>query len=188
MSLRRQRPHARQGVEDQRTVSRTSNTPHREGGPVTDPFQRVRSDFKGQPFMDLLRAHLSHVGDGEVCIELASTPELTQQHGFVHAGVLSSLMDTACGFAALTVLPATKSVLTAEFKINLLRPARGRLVKVRGEVIKPGRTLVVCQASATLDDEPPMRPAAVMTATIAAVDWTPDLPHRATSQPRQEGT
>ena len=79
-------------------------------------------------------------------------PALTQQHGFLHAGVITTVLDSACGYAALTLMPDQAEVLTVEFKSNFLNPARGKLFRFEGEVIKAGRTLMVCQGKAYGDD------------------------------------
>lgn len=107
---------------------------------------RVRSSFSKQPFMAHLGAELSHVSVGAVDIELPLVRELTQQHGYFHAGSTSSIADSAAGYAALSLYPAGSGVLTAEFKVNLLNPARQPRLIARGRVIKPGRTLTICRA------------------------------------------
>lgn len=107
---------------------------------------RVRSSFARQTFMRTLGAELLRVTPGEVDIALASREDLTQQHGYFHAGVTSTIADTAAGYAALSLYPKGTGVLTTEFKINLLRPAEGRQLIARGRVIKPGRTLTICQS------------------------------------------
>lgn len=108
--------------------------------------QKVRASFARQPFMGHLGAELSHVAPGAVDIEMAFQPELTQQHGFFHAGATSSIADSAAGYAALTLFPPETGVLTTEFKTNLLNPARGEQVIARGRVLKSGRTLTVCRS------------------------------------------
>ena len=107
---------------------------------------RVRTSFSRQPFMSFLGAELTHVSPGAVDIELAFKPELTQQHGFFHAGSTSTIADSAAGYAALTLFPAGTGVLTTEFKVNLLNPARQQKLVARGRVLKPGKTLTICRA------------------------------------------
>ena len=115
---------------------------------------RVRSSFSRQPFMGFLGAELTHVSPGAVDIELAYKQELTQQHGFFHAGSSSTIADSAAGYAALSLYPAGTGVLTTEFKVNLLNPARQQRLVARGRVIKPGRTLTVARADVYgLDDD-----------------------------------
>ena len=106
----------------------------------------VRSSFSQQGLMALYGAELTRVEPGSVDIEVPFRSDLTQQQGFFHGGVTTAVLDTACGYAALTLMPAGSEVLTVEFKINLLAPARGARYIARGRVIRPGRTLTVCLA------------------------------------------
>ena len=108
--------------------------------------QRVQDSFIRQPVLVAIGATLARVQPGEVTIELPIRAELTQQHGFVHAGIITLIADTACGYAALTRMPPTAAVLSVEFKVNLLSPAIGEKLIARGWVIKPGKTLTVCMA------------------------------------------
>jgi uncharacterized protein (TIGR00369 family) len=110
---------------------------------VTSEEARVRNSFDKQAFMATLGAVLSRVTPGEVTIELPFRADLTQQHGFLHAGVVTSIVDSACGYAALSVMPEGAAVLSVEFKVNLLAPAQGERFLARGRVLKAGRTLVV---------------------------------------------
>ncbi|MFI5695527.1 PaaI family thioesterase [Kribbella sp. NPDC051586] len=112
---------------------------------AADVRARVRESFERQGLMEHLGARISHIGPGEVRIELPSRPEVTQQHGYFHAGATSSIADSAGGYAALTVFPEGSTVLTVEFKINLLAPAEGERLEAVGTVIKPGRTLTICK-------------------------------------------
>ncbi|MGY1619964.1 PaaI family thioesterase [Geodermatophilus sp. SYSU D00691] len=138
--------------------------------------ERVRRQFGRQGFMRLLGAELTEVRDGEVTVELDAGPQLAQQHGFVHAGVVTSALDTVCGFAALTRMDDGVGVLTAEFKVNLLRPARGPRLVVRAEVVQAGRTLVVCQARARMRQaDGGEELVALMTATLASVRGRSDV-------------
>ena len=107
---------------------------------------RVRRSFARQPFMGHLGASLSHLTPGEVDIEMPHRSELTQQHGFFHAGSTTSIADSAAGYAALSLYPAGTGVLSTEFKINLLNPGKGEKLVARGRVIKPGRTLTICRS------------------------------------------
>ena len=113
---------------------------------VRDPHfeSRVRASFAKQDFMATIGARLVHVSVGEVTIALPFRTELTQQHGFLHAGVVTSLVDSACGYAALTVMEPGAAVLSVEFKVNLLAPAEGTNFRAIGRVVRSGRTLVVC--------------------------------------------
>lgn len=107
---------------------------------------RVRASFARQPFMALIGAEIVELAPGAVDIALAHRPDLAQQHGFFHAGTTASIADSAAGYAALSLYPAGTGVLTTEFKINLINPARGERLVARGRVIKPGRTLTVCRS------------------------------------------
>ena len=115
--------------------------------PLDPDFEtRVRESFARQAFMRALGAELLQIAPGEVHIALPHKPDLTQQHGYFHGGVVATIADTAAGYAALTLFPKGTGVLTTEFKINLLRPAEGERLVARGRVIKPGRTLSICQS------------------------------------------
>ncbi len=107
---------------------------------------RVRTSFAAQKFMVHLGARLVHLSPGAVDLELDMRPELTQQHGFFHAGATSSIADSAAGYAGLSLFAAGAGVLTSEYKINLLNPARQPVLLARGRVIKPGRTLTIAKA------------------------------------------
>jgi uncharacterized protein (TIGR00369 family) len=116
----------------------------------SDPHfaERVRASFSRQGIMAHLGATLSRVEPGFVEIELPYRDELSQQHGFFHAGAVSTIADSAGGYAAFTLFPADSSILTVEFKVNLLAPADGEKIRATGRVIKAGRTLTVCELQA----------------------------------------
>jgi uncharacterized protein (TIGR00369 family) len=117
--------------------------------PLDPEFEaRVRASFARQQFMALLGARLAAIAPGVVEIEFPVAKEFTQQNGFLHAGALLAILDSACGYAALTLMPAQADVLTVELKANLLAPARSGTVKARGEVVRPGRVLTVCHGEA----------------------------------------
>ncbi|MFE2021439.1 PaaI family thioesterase [Streptomyces sp. NPDC059499] len=107
--------------------------------------KRVQDSFDRQGLMAHLGARLAHISPGRVHIVLPACPEVTQQHGYVHAGATSAIADTAGGYAALTLFDEASEVLTVEYKINLLAPAAGTHLEAIGTVLKPGRTLTVCQ-------------------------------------------
>ena len=109
---------------------------------------RVRASFAQQSAMATLGAELAEVAPGRVLVTLAHAPHLCQQHGFMHAGMLAAAMDSACGYAASTLMPADAGVLTIEFKINLLAPARGPRLWCEGRVVKAGRTISVTEGLA----------------------------------------
>jgi uncharacterized protein (TIGR00369 family) len=121
----------------------------------SDYESRVRASFAAQKLMRTLRAELAKVAPGEVEIEIPFSEDLTQQNGFIHAGIITTIADSACGYAAYTLMAADSSVLSVEFKVNLLSPAIGERFYARAEVIKPGRTLTICRADvfAIKDDE-----------------------------------
>jgi uncharacterized protein (TIGR00369 family) len=140
---------------------------------------RVAESFAAQPFMALLGARLLRVEAGRCAVEVPFRPDLTQQHGFLHAGVLATIADNACGYAALSLMPREAGVLTAEFKLNLVRPARGIAAVARAEVVKPGRTLLVARADVLVRAEDGTEElCAVMLATMMCVQGRPDVPAR----------
>jgi uncharacterized protein (TIGR00369 family) len=138
---------------------------------AVDPnFQaRVRASFARQAFMTTLGARLATVEPGHVVIELPFRPDLTQQHGFLHAGVVAAVVDSACGYAALTLMPPGAAVLSVEFKINLMRPAAGASFRATGQVLRAGRTLTVCSGEAEALDAGGSSIIAVMQATMMTV-------------------
>jgi uncharacterized protein (TIGR00369 family) len=107
--------------------------------------QRVRDSFARQGAMSLIGAELAELAPGRCAIALRPRPELSQQHGYVHAGVVAMIVDSAGGYAGFTLFPEDASVLTVEFKLNLLAPALGERLVAQGNVIKPGRTLTITQ-------------------------------------------
>lgn len=115
----------------------------------TEQFeQRIRDSFERQGAMQTIGAQLIRVEPGAVDIGMNWAQALTQQHGFLHAGMVSTALDSACGFAALSLMPANAAVLSIEFKINLLAPAKGQSFRMEGRVIKPGRTILVTEGRA----------------------------------------
>jgi uncharacterized protein (TIGR00369 family) len=118
--------------------------------PVPDPDfeERVRSSFARQSVMMTIGAELTLVTPGIIEIEMPYSGALTQQHGFLHAGIISTALDSACGYAAYSLMPAHAAVLTIEFKVNLLAPGRGERFLFRGSVTKPGRTIIVADGQA----------------------------------------
>jgi uncharacterized protein (TIGR00369 family) len=130
---------------------------------------RVRASFARQGLMSTLGAELTKVAPGIVEIELCPAPAISQQHGFVHAGAVSAIADSAAGYAALSLMPADRGVLTAEFKINLVSPAAGERIIARGKVIKAGRTLTLAQAEVFARSGGTEKLVALLTATVMAV-------------------
>lgn len=110
--------------------------------------ERVRASFDKQGAMHTIGASLADIAPGRVVVELPWQQGLTQQHGFLHAGMVATALDSACGYAASTLMPADAGVLTIEFKINLLAPAQGERFRMEGLVVKPGRTISVAEGRA----------------------------------------
>lgn len=119
--------------------------------PDADYAGRVRASFARQGALVTIGARLGLVQPGRVLIDLPHAAQVTQQHGFVHGGLVAAVLDTACGYAAATLLPADAGVLTVEFKINFLAPARGPVLHCEGWVTKSGRTLSVTEGRAWQD-------------------------------------
>jgi uncharacterized protein (TIGR00369 family) len=115
---------------------------------ATDYDERVRTSFAKQKAMTTIGAELTVVTPGTVEIELPFSDRLTQQHGFLHAGIISTALDSACGYAAFSLMPENAAILTIEFKVNLLAPGRGERFLFRGSVTKPGRTIIVADGQA----------------------------------------
>ena len=142
-----------------------------------DPLyvQRVRSSFAQQGAMHTLGARLGRLAPGAVDIEIDWAQGLTQQHGFLHAGVVATALDSACGYAAFTLMAATAEVLTIEFKINLLAPARGKQFRMEGRVLKPGRTVSVCEGRAYAISDGQEKLIASMSCTLMAATGRTDI-------------
>ncbi len=135
-----------------------------------DYEERVRASFARQAALRTLKAELTLVTPGIIEIEMPFSPELTQQHGFLHAGVISTALDSACGYAAFSLMPPDASVLTIEFKVNLLAPGRGERFLFRGSVTKPGRTIIVADGQAyAFGPDGEARLIATMTGTMMTV-------------------
>ena len=136
---------------------------------------RVRESFARQQVMHLLGAALTLVEPGAVEIELPYRADLTQQHGFIHAGIIASVLDSACGYAAFSLMPADAAVLSIEFKVNLLAPAKGELIRARADVKRAGRNVTVCVADAWSVDAEQSKVVATMLATMMRVQGRNDL-------------
>jgi uncharacterized protein (TIGR00369 family) len=128
--------------------------------------RKVRENFARQGFMSTIGAGLTRIGPGQIEIRFTAKPSLTQQNGFVHAAVITGAMDSACGYAALTLAPENSDVLSVEFKVNLLAPAAGKLFVVRAQVKRAGKTLAVCTADAFSREQSKEKPIATMLATM----------------------
>lgn len=130
---------------------------------------RVRASFARQGAMATIGATLAEVAPGRVHIELPWAASLTQQHGFLHAGMVATALDSACGYAGFSLMPPEAAVLTIEFKINLLAPAKGQRFRMEGQVIKPGRTITVVEGRAYALDDGREKLIATMHATLMAL-------------------
>lgn len=129
--------------------------------------ERVRTSFDNQAMMRTMGVSIVDLGAGWIELEIEHREELTQHNGFAHAGLLSTAMDSACGYAALSLMPVGAEVLTVEYKVNLLRPALADRYRAVATVVKPGRTLTVSEAVATAVGSD--KPLATMTGTLMAV-------------------
>jgi uncharacterized protein (TIGR00369 family) len=139
---------------------------------------RVRESFALQKVMATLGIKISRLSPGAIELTMPFSPAYTQQHGFMHAGIVTTALDSACGYAAFSLMPADAGVLTVEFKTSLMAPAQGQRFIFQARVIKPGKTLTFCEATALAkngDDDP--RPIASMTATLMAIYDRPGIKH-----------
>jgi uncharacterized protein (TIGR00369 family) len=136
---------------------------------MTDIESRVQTSFNAQGLMQTLSARLLSVQEGEVKIELPFSTALSQQHGYVHAGAITSIVDSACGYAALTMAPPDHEVVTAEFKTNLARPAIGERFIATGRVETAGKILTVCRGEVVAISGDSHKVVALMQATIVNV-------------------
>ena len=137
--------------------------------------RRVRESFARQRVMESIGASLTHVEAGAVEITLPYRIDLTQQHGFIHAGIVATILDSACGYAAFSLMPPERAVLTVEYKINLLHPAKGTRLIARARVVRVGKTLTVCAGDAFAETDGVETGVATMLATVMAVEQRDDL-------------
>jgi uncharacterized protein (TIGR00369 family) len=143
------------------------------GESVEASEKKVRDSFNRQPFMSTIGAEMISVGSGRVEIRFPFSSKLTQQNGFVHAGAVTSIMDSACGYAALSVAPEGADVLSVEFKVNLLAPGAGESFVARASVKRAGKRLAVCAADAFAVRAGEEKLIATMLATIMNMDSNP---------------
>ena len=131
---------------------------------------RVRASFARQRVMQTLDVEIARLAPGEIELKMPYRLAYTQQHGFIHAGIITTALDSACGYAAFSLMPADAAVLTVEFKTNFIAPAKGERFVFRANVVKPGRTLTVCDARAfALDQTAGEVLVATMTGTLMAL-------------------
>ena len=134
-----------------------------------DGQDRIRASFAKQGFMATIGATLNAVSPGSVEVALQPAASISQQHGFVHGGVVSAIADTAAGYAALSIMPSGTGVLTTEFKINFVAPAAGDRIVARGRVVKAGRTLVLTQTDVFAERGGEEKLIALLTATMMVI-------------------
>jgi len=148
---------------------------------IQDPGfeRRVRDSFARQRVMGFLGAELGEVGPGHALITLPYRPELSQQHGFFHGGIVGTIADSAAGYAGYTLMPHDASVLTVEYKLNLMAPADGDRLIARGRVIRPGKILVITQADVFVEKDGAERQCAVLLQTLMCMHQRPDTTTRA---------
>ncbi|MCO5063320.1 MAG: PaaI family thioesterase [Rhizobiaceae bacterium] len=137
--------------------------------PAADFEDRVRASFAKQNVMRAIGAELTYVTPGTIEIEMPFSADLTQQHGFLHAGIISTALDSACGYAAFSLMPPSAGVLTIEFKVNLLAPGKGERFLFRGSVTKPGRTIIVADGEAYAMNDGEAKLIATMTGTLMTI-------------------
>jgi uncharacterized protein (TIGR00369 family) len=140
----------------------------------------VRESFSRIALMTTIGARLVKVAAGQVHIDMAVRDDLTQQHGYVAAAIVTAIVDTACGYAAMSLMPASAGVLTVEYKVNFLSPARGERLLARGWVVKPGRTLTVCAGEVHALSDGTEKIVATMLATMMSL---PDVVQAASARP-----
>jgi len=137
---------------------------------------RVRASFARQRTMQTLGVEIIRLDPGEIELAMPYEAAFTQQHGFIHAGVMATVLDSACGYAAFSLMPADAAVLTVEFKTNLLAPAKGERFLFRAHVVKPGRTLTVCDGRAfAVENSADERLVATINGTLMAVFDRPNI-------------
>ena len=133
----------------------------------------IRESFANQSFMSSIGAELMSVSAGSVRIALPFRDDLLQHHGYLHGAVIAAIVDTACGYSALTLMPPDSTVLTVEYKVNFMSPAEGGRIVARGQVVKPGRNLTVCYGEAVTPAGGSEKVVAVLTATMVRVTGRP---------------
>ncbi len=136
---------------------------------------RVRNSFGRQAAMRTLGAVVNLVEPGEVEIEMPYRADLTQQHGFVHGGIVTAIVDSACGYAAFSLSAPDTAVLTVEYKVNFVAPAKGERLVARGEVVRPGATVTVCKGNVLAYEDGEEKLVATMLTTLMLMPNRPDL-------------
>ena len=142
-------------------------TPFEPKNPAYDA--RVRDSFNRQNVMHTLGIRIADLTPGHIVLEMAHSADFTQQHGFLHAGIVSTALDSACGYAAFSLMPAEAAVLTVEFKINLLKPLVGRELTAKAEVVRAGRQIHVVEVRLYVTDPAATEPVAIALVTLCVV-------------------
>ena len=137
--------------------------------------QEIKQSFSKQTIMSLIDAELTRVDPGLVEITLPYRADLAQQHGYLHAGIVTTIADSACGYAAYTLMPHGSEVLSVEFKVNLLRPAKGETFSALAEVVKSGKTLTVVRADVFAIDADRRELIATMLGTMICLNPSPSV-------------
>jgi uncharacterized protein (TIGR00369 family) len=138
---------------------------------------RVRASFGRQSAMETIGASIARIEPGEVEIQLPYAAHLTQQHGFLHGGIIGAALDSACGYAGSTLMAADVGVLSIEYKINFVAPAKGQRFRMVGTVVKPGRTITVVEGRAFAIDDGREKLVATMSTTLMAIAGREDIKH-----------
>ena len=136
---------------------------------------RVRNSFSCQPAMRTLGAVLGRVNPGEVEIEMPYRTDLSQQHGFIHGGITTAILDSACGYAAFSLSAPDTAVLTVEYKVNFIAPAKGERFVARGEVVRPGASITVCKGDVVAIEDGEEKLVTTMLSTLMLLPNRPDL-------------
>ena len=136
---------------------------------------KVRDSFSRQPAMHTLGAVLGRVAPGEVEIEMPYRADLAQQHGFIHGGFVTAIVDSACGYAALSLSAPDTAILTVEYKVNFLAPAKGERLVAKGQVVRPGATVTVCRGDVVAIEDGEEKLVTTMLTTLMLLPDRPDL-------------
>ena len=145
--------------------------------PLDPDFEnKIKESFSRQGFMDFIEAVITDIRPGYCEIRVPYKRELSQQHGFFHAGIIGTLADNSGGYAAFTLMPSDSSILTVEYKLNLMAPGDGELLISRAQVVKPGRTLTICRPEVFVVKNGVQTPCATALMTLMALHGKPDKP------------
>jgi len=145
--------------------------------PLDPDFKnRIKESFSRQGFMDFIEAEMTDIRPGYCEIQVSYKRELSQQHGYFHAGIIGTLADNSGGYAAFTLMPSDSSILTVEYKLNLMAPGDGELLISRAQVIKPGRTLTICRPEVFVVKNGVQTLCATALMTLMALHGKPDRP------------